>query len=136
MSSVAFSTLVYRDLTKNFAEVRSRFVRPLSNVPLSSYDEIEDDDVPLTYQENKRMQEDIELGDASQFGTQPPEWLTALQIVQKDMQLIRDNIQTLQALHESHTTFKVKKNAVEEERKIEIQTQEIKRVKNTLFSNH
>jgi hypothetical protein len=123
--SSPFTYLVFRDLTRNFVETRSRYVKP-AHAPVASYEEIDDDDIPLTY-ENKKM-EDIELGDSTQFGSQPPEWLMILQAVQRDMENIKVNMQKLNALHESHTTFKVKKNASEEERKIEIQTQEIKRV--------
>jgi hypothetical protein len=123
-----FSHLVFRDNTKQFTEIRSRYVKPSMHAPVSSYEEIDDnDDIPLTY-ENRTKMEDIELGDSSQYGSQPPEWLQTLQMVQRDMENIKLNMQKLSTLHESHTTFKVKKNATEEERKIEIQTQEIKRV--------
>jgi hypothetical protein len=129
-----FNHLVFCDCTRQFTEVRSRYVKPIKHSPISPYEEIEEDDVPLTYESRTRF-EDIELGSTSQFGSQRPEWLQSLQSAQNDMENIKIFMQELNILHESHTTFKVKQNASEEERKIEIQTQEIKRVCQKTNSN-
>ncbi|KAL0483541.1 SNARE syntaxin16 [Acrasis kona] len=125
--SNSFGNLVYTDLFRKFSETRSHFVKPIQQ-PTGNYNEESDDDfIPLRYHDSRKT-DDIEQGESSQYGSQVPEWQTTLRVVQNDMDQIRQLVATLHMLHEQHLTPKVKKNGPEEERKIEIQTQDIKRM--------
>jgi hypothetical protein len=80
--------MAYRDLTKDFAETRLRYIKP-------AFGGYSSDDEDLHYadtkgsSDTKRLTEDIELGDREQFERQP-QWCTILKGVQDNMSNIRN----------------------------------------------
>jgi len=124
----------YRDLTRDYIDVRSRYTKPLSP-EIGGYDSSEDD-YEISYMNPKKKQKqkknrhdnnsgDIELGDTFN-DQQQPKYVLVLNGVQDAMSNIKNDLVVLKKLHETHTTFRVGQDFAEEERRVQNQTSQIK----------
>lgn len=111
--------MAFRDLSKDFADIRLRYLKP-------SFGEYTDDDDRYARVDEPRH-EDIELGDADQFGKQPS-WVLILKNVQDNISNIKNGMENLKRLQNIHATFSLKKNFQQEEQNVRAQTEEVKRL--------
>ncbi|KAL9652339.1 hypothetical protein ABK040_011995 [Willaertia magna] len=121
--------LLCRDLTTSYVQLRRNYFSPTHNY---GGQVSEDEEIELNYTKNDNHSlEDIEQGNDTQFSdSTSPLWYRVLTQVKIDIDTIKKFMEQLTSMHKQHCTFTVKKtsNFSEEEREIEILTEDIKRL--------
>jgi len=128
--------MAYRDLTKEFENIRSRYIKPLASSPINDGYHSDHDEYGLRYTSSsssaaasgrRPLMQDIELGDSDQFqSNQQPQWLIILKGIQDSIAEIKNGLDELKKLQHVHSTFQLKKDFEQEERQVQVQTAKIK----------
>lgn len=128
--------MAHRNLTAQYVKLRSYYVKPQYSSPTTDYfgdDSGEmDDEIELNYLPSHGAND---LESASQgsayfhrFNSPNAYWIGILRSVRDDIKLINKTMSDLRRLHTEHLTPRFGKDFSGEEREIEIQTEEIKRL--------